>query len=148
MRFLSLSAVFLLAASAPAAPGPTDKPVHWEYAEMAYRFISPPDGGPGANGGLVPRTPDAWKIRWITEVEELEMKSWTEVAVKFKVPGFKKAGSVAAQKIQLLNFLGGEGWELIEQRGAVPVGPGEGGLGGRGDGTSMMNTWLFKRRAP
>jgi len=76
------------------------------------------------------------------------MKDWTDVGVKIKVPGFKKAGSVAFQKLHLLNFLGGDEWELIEQRGAVPVGPGEGGLGGRGAEPAVTNTWLFKRRVP
>lgn len=141
MRILSLLTLFALAASTRAAPG--DKP-KWEYAELSYRSIAARPGGVGPDGNEVPATAASASIRWLTGAEELTLKSWTEMAEKFNVTGFKKDGSPALQKIQMLNYLGSEGWELLEQQSN----PTTSGGGFTRATTTPSNTWLFKRRVP
>ena len=96
-------------------------------------------------------------IRWITGAGEVDVKGWGELAEKLKAPGLKK-GSAAYLKIQILNYLGGEGWELMEQTGGSsagfvsgPGGRARGAIGERGPGfgfSSASSTWLLKRRVP
>lgn len=157
-NFLLCSAFVLAAAAASAAPALGDKPPKWEYAELTFRNIPARPGGVDADGKEVSGTPASVSIRWISGVGEVDVKSWDELAEKLKAPTLKK-GSAAYQKIQILNYLGGEGWELMEQQTAGPAaalfdGPGGRGLG-RGTGaadlpgfraTSATGTWVLKRR--
>ena len=151
MRTLSLIALLLLAAFSPAAPALGDKP-RWEYAELTYRTTPGRPAGVDADGNAVPAVPSSIVIRWISGAGEIEAKGWGDLAQKLKVAGFKLEGSAAFQKIQLLNYLGGEGWELMDHGSttSTPM------LGGRGPAerpaglgsTSPSGTWMMKRRAP
>jgi len=92
----------------------------------------------------------------------MTVKSWDELAEKLKLIGFKADGSPALQKIRMLNALGGEGWELMEQQQSASSaftqaelrgdrGPGAKGRepGDRGGfTTTSTSSWLLKRRVP
>ena len=156
MRTLLLPPTLLviLAAVATAAPALGDKPPKWEYAELAYRTLPARPGGVDADGKEVPATPSSVSIRWISGAGEVEVKGWDELADKLKAPAPKK-GSAAYLKIQVLNYLGAEGWELMEQQTPSPAraladgferGPGTGR--GPGFSSSAPSTWLMKRRVP
>src|SRR4051794_23275869 len=160
MRTLLLPSTLLviLAAVASAAPALGDKPPRWEYAELTYRTIPGRPGGVDADGKEVPATPSSVSIRWISGAGEVEVKGWDELADKLKAPSLKK-GSAAYLKIQVLNFLGTDGWELVEQTGTSPSSPfsdaparGDRGPGAadRGPGfrSTATTTWLLKRRVP
>jgi len=160
MRTLCLPPTLLviLAAAATAAPALGDKPAKWEYAELTYRTLPGRPALVDANGKEVPATPASVSIRWISGAGEVEVKGWDELADKLKAPAIKK-GSAAYLKIQVLNFLGGEGWELLEQTGTSPSSPfsdaparGDRGPGAadRGPGfrSSATTTWVLKRRVP
>jgi hypothetical protein len=172
MRTLLLTPVLLLVpeTAATAAPALSDKP-KWEYAELTFRNVPGRPGGVDADGKEVPATPASVSIRWITGAGEVDVKGWDELADKLKAPALKK-GSAAFSKIQVLNYLGSEGWELMEQQtsgsaaalfdGPGGRGPGRGpgadrGPGGdRGTGADFpgfrpspaTGTWLLKRRVP
>jgi hypothetical protein len=158
MRTLSLTALLLLAASSPAAPALGDKPPKWEYAELSYRTTPGRPAGVDADGNQVAAIPSTVTVRWISGAGEVEAKGWVELAEKLKALGYKKEGSAAFQKIQFLNYLGSEGWELLEQSGGGgPIGQAVGGFGGRGvgpdggpvaRGQSAPSTWMLKRRVP
>jgi hypothetical protein len=139
MRTLLASAALILglAASAAAAPNLGDRPARWEYAELTYRSTSV-RGGFG--GDDTPPPAPTVTVRWVTGAGEVEVKGWAELAEKLKVTGFKKDGSASLQKIQVLNFLGADGWELMEHAGPVAASP------ARGPGSS--GAWMFKRRLP
>jgi hypothetical protein len=137
MRILSLVTLFVVTASSVAAPGDQPK---WEYAELSYRSIAARPGVVGPDGNDRPATPASAAIRWLSGAEEMALKSWTEMAEKLKVTGFKKDGSAALQKIQILNYLGSEGWELMEQQDNATT------TGFARAGTATNHTWLFKRR--
>ena len=124
MRTLLLPPALLvtLAAAATAAPALGDKPPKWEYAELTYRSLPARPGGVTADGKEVPATRASVSIRWISGAGEVEVKGWDELADKLKAPAIKK-GSAAYLKIQVLNFLGAEGWELMEQTGSSPLSP-------------------------
>ena len=146
LRTLSLVAVILLAASSAAAPALSPRPPRWEYAELMYRSSSARPAGVGPDGTEVPAVAAAVAIHWISGAGEIEVKGWSDLAEKLKATGFKKEGSPTFQKIQILNFLGEEGWELLEQRNmsTLSMPP---NVGGRGPViSSTPNTWLFKRR--
>lgn len=159
MRPSVLSAALLLipVTALPAAPALGDKPPKWEYAELTFRNLPARPGGVDADGKEVPATPASVSIRWISPAGEVEAKGWDELAEKLKAPSLKK-GTVAYQKIQILNHLGGEGWELMEQQtsGASALLDGPGGRRGPGAAdtgpgfraASATGTWLFKRRVP
>jgi hypothetical protein len=158
MRTLLLPPTLLviLAAVATAAPALGDKPPKWEYAELTYRTIPARPGGIDGDGKEVPATPSSVSIRWISGAGEVEVKGWDELADKLKVPAPKK-GSAAYLRIQVLNYLGAEGWELMEQQTASPTravadgfdrGPGPGTGRGPGFSSSAPSTWLLKRRVP
>jgi hypothetical protein len=160
MRTLLLSSILVLipATAATAAPALGDKPPKWEYAELTYRTIPARPGGVDADGKEVPATPSSVSIRWISGTGEVEVKGWDELADKLKAPAPKK-GSAAYLKIQVLNYLGAEGWELMEQTGTSPSSPftdasarGDRGTGpadrGPGFRSAPMTTWLLKRRVP
>src|SRR4051812_45034628 len=113
MRPVALLCLLSLAALSPAAPQLGDKPPRWEYAELAFRTIPARAGGVDANDNEVPGTPATMSIRWITAAGEVEVKSWEALADKLKATGFKKDGSADLQRVQVLNALGAEGWELM-----------------------------------
>ena len=73
-------------------------------------------------------------IRFVTGDEEINAKSWEELADKLKAPTPKKEGTPSVHKLRVLNRLGADGWELAEHLGT--------------DGTTGMATWTFKRRVP
>jgi hypothetical protein len=156
MRTLIL--LVIATAVATAAPALGDKPPKWEYAELTYRNIPGRPAGTDADGKEIPATPASVSIHWVTGAGETEVKGWDELADKLKATGFKR-GSASFQKIQILNYLGSDGWELMEQQ--APTGPAAaagrgGGPGGRGaaDGfagpvrVSGTSTWMLKRRVP
>jgi len=160
MRTLLLSSILALipVAVATAAPALGDKPPKWEYAELTYRTLPGRPGGVDADGKEVPATPASVSIRWISGAGEVDVKGWDELADKLKAPSLKK-GSAAYLKIQVLNFLGTDGWELMEQTGTSPSSPfsdaparGDRGPGAadRGPGfrSTATSTWLLKRRVP
>jgi hypothetical protein len=155
MRTLSLSAVLLLAATLPAAPALGDKPPRWEYAELSYRILPGRPATVDDAGKETPATASRVAVRWVSRAGEIESKSWEEMADKLKATGFKREGTAAFQKIQFLNILGAEGWELMEQQGGSPATFAPDGFGRRDRGdrgpTSFgmsSSTWLFKRRVP
>lgn len=150
---LSAAALLGLATVALAAPALGDKPPKWEYAELTYRTLPARGGGVDADGNAVPATPASVSIRWITGAGEAEVKGWDELAEKLKAPTLKK-GTIAYTKIQILNFLGSEGWELMEQQGTAasaaraPGDPDNRGTGTGFGGSISTSTWLLKRRVP
>ena len=166
MRPLCLTALLVFAATAPAAPALGDRPPKWEYAELSYRTSPGRPGGVDADGKEVAAVPASIAIKWVTPAGEVDVKGWDELIAKLKVPALKK-GSANYTRLQILNYLGGEGWELVEQHTTGPTalgaGFGEPGMGkgrgpdavgrdrGFGGSTSFSasgTTWLFKRRVP
>jgi len=118
----------------PFGQGSPPEKVRWEYAEMYYRFVQAPlDGDHNA--------PPTLTIQWATGKEELQAASWAAFAEKLKLPGLKKDGSQAFQRMQVLDHLGGEGWELVEVAGSNTNLSTEGARFG-----SNSRTMLFKRR--
>ena len=155
MRALSFIALLAFAAACPAAPQLGDKPAKWEYAQVTFRNIPARPAGIDGDGNQVEAVPASMSIRWISVDGEVEVKSWADLAEKLKAAKFKKDGSAELQRIQLLNHLGGEGWELMDQSASTtststgflgPAGP-----GGRGPATrttTTSGTWMLKRRVP
>src|SRR4051794_12302639 len=115
MRTLLLSSALVLGLTpvVRAAPALGDKPPKWEYAELTYRNLPGRPARSDTDGNEVPAVPASVSIHWISGAGEVEVKGWDELADKLKAPAFKK-GSFAYQKIQILNYLGNEGWELME----------------------------------
>ena len=155
MRTVLLSSILLLGLTASGPATAADKPPKWEYAELTYRVIPGQPRGIDFDGKETPAVPASVSIRWVSGAGEVEVKSWEELAEKVKAPALKD-GSPAYKKIQVLNYLGGEGWELMDQQGGSPApagrdrAPGIGErvpIGGSGGG-SPASTWLFKRRVP
>ena len=147
MRILSLTALFLPAAVCSAAPALAEKPARWKYAELTFRTNPARAGGVGKDGVEIPAAPASVAIRWITGGGEIEVNGWAELAEKLKMTGFKKDGTAGHHKIQILNHLGGEGWELMDQQnGAISSSP-TGGVRISAAGAANM-TWLLKRRVP
>jgi hypothetical protein len=164
--FLVCSALILTPAfTANAAPALGDKPPKWEYAELTFRNLPGRPAGTDADGKEIPAVPASVSIRWISGAGEIEVKGWDELATKLKAPSLKK-GTVAYQQIQILNYLGADRWELMEQQTTATVNAGfggraggfggGGGAGGRGGGAGLPSvslspgprTWLFKRQVP
>jgi hypothetical protein len=159
--------VFLLlalATAATAAPNLGDRPPKWEYAELSYRTIPGRPAGTDEDGKEIPAVPASMAIIWVTAAGEVQVKGWDELAEKLKAAGFKK-GSAAFQRIQILNHLGSEGWELMEQQTSTTLNAGRAGMaggngggpgGGRGGAGGFTpaslspgaSTCLFKRRVP
>jgi len=160
MRSTFFSSILLLgfATAAFAAPALGDRPPKWEYAELTYRTIPARAGGVDPDGKEIPATPASASIRWVTGAGEIEAKSWAEFAEKLRFAAFKKDGSAAFLKIQMLNHLGSEGWELMEQQVSSPTLVDRGGMGGglgqrdrefpRPTMSPGSSTWLLKRRVP
>ena len=151
-----------LAQSQPVSAADKPTSTKWEYAELAYRMTPPRPAGKDGDGNEVAAVPATMSIRWTTGAEEVNVKGWNELAEKLNAP-IKKDLSPTSQKIQMLNLLGAEGWELIEQQGNLPLPPaggvarrgiagGPGGMapGGFGGGVRATATisLLFKRRVP
>jgi hypothetical protein len=123
-----------------AAPALADKPVRWEYSELHYapKFIegggSGIIGNPAQPGRVIPET-----VRWITAEEEIEGKSWDELAAKLKAPAAHKDAKETTHKLRVFNQLGTDGWEL--------VGP-EKQQSGKLSFRTSVSIWAFKRRVP
>ena len=161
MRTLSLTALLLMAALCPAAPALAEKPPRWEYAELTFRSLPGRPKGVDADGNEIAAVPPSMTVKWVSATGEVTTKGWEELAEKLKLLGFKSEGSAALQKIRMLNALGGEGWELMEQHtssssAAFPPAElrGERGPGAKRDfdrvsfGSTSTSTWLLKRRMP
>lgn len=147
MRMISLVALLWVAVVTNAAPGLNEK-TKWQYAELSFRMIPARPGGVDDQGNEIPGTPASALIRWTTATDETEVKSWLELADALKTTVIKKNGTPTLQKIQILNYLGSEGWELVEQQ---TTGAGGAGVGRPTPGpTSASGTtvWMFKRRIP
>jgi hypothetical protein len=137
MTPLLLASAGLLGLAGPVStvPAPTDRPVvKWEYAELTYRRYAGFPGGVTATGTVFPGQPDTEVIRWVTAEGEVEAKGWADLAERLKAPAFRPGGSAASQRLQLLNHLGGMGWELVARPEPEPGAP-----------TRLMT---FKRRVP
>jgi hypothetical protein len=162
MRTLIL--LLAVATVVTAAPALGDKPPKWEYAELSYRSVPGRPAGTDEDGKEIPAVPASMAIQWVTATGEVQVKGWDELADKLKATGFKK-GSAAFQRIQILNCLGSEGWELMEQQTPTTFNPGRAGMaggngggpgGGRGGAGGFApaslspgaSTCLFKRRVP
>jgi hypothetical protein len=147
MRILTATALLLLPASSQAAPALSERPPKWEYAELSYRTSPGRPAGVGADGTEVPATPASVSIRWVTGAGEVVANGWEELAEKLKAKPLKK-GTAVFLKIQLLNHLGSEGWEVMEQQ------LGGGGLDRREprpafqSSASTTSSWLLKRPVP
>jgi hypothetical protein len=133
----TIAALGLLAGPGSAAPNLPEKPPRWEYAEL-YQRATARGFGPGLAKGdneqpaAAPTAQPA--LRWVTADGEVEAKNWDELAAKLKAPAAKKEVSAAARKIQFLNHLGGEGWELVATSGGTTA--------------TSSAVWTFKRRLP
>jgi hypothetical protein len=134
---LASAGLFGLAASGQAAPGSPGKPANWQYAELSYRYIPAQGAGTAADGTVVPGRPAAEVVRWVTAEGEVEAKAWADLAERLKAPALKKDGSAAYQKVQVFNFLGSDGWELVGQSETLPT-----------PQRAVPRTWTFKRRVP
>lgn len=148
--FVSLVSFVLLSLPAVAVPALADKPPKWEYAELTCRTSPGRPARVDPDGGPIDALPATVTVRWITRDGETETKGWADLAEKLKTTGFKNDGTAAFQKVQILNILGGEGWEIMEHQGTAPFqsfGPGGDRPTGKA-GPTATTTWLFKRRVP
>ena len=127
MLSLLLASASLLcqAASGQAAPGLPDKLAKWQYAELSYLYIPAQPGGTAADGTVVPGKPAAEVVRWVTAEGEVEARGWGDLAERLTARGSKWDGSAAYQRVQMLNHLGSQGWELVSFH-QTPVLTGEG----------------------
>jgi hypothetical protein len=150
-RVITLFALAALAAACAldlpsyAAPAPSDKP-RWEYAELHYRPPAPTFGKGAIDGQVEPPAVRPASIRWVTGDGEVDGKSWEDLGSKLKAPQPTKEASADARRVQLLNHLGSEGWELVSQAGGFGPTTTTKGTSTRTSGTA--GTWLFKRRVP
>lgn len=147
-KLLTLS--FLAVFSLPAVSAPTlpDKPPKWEYAELTSRVTPGRPARFDPDGVQIEAVPATVTLRWITNEGEIDAKGWDELADKLKIKGFKKEGSTALQKIRMLNLLGGEGWELLEQTSTSPATSFTDRGSKSGFSSTANTTWLLKRRVP
>lgn len=134
----------LLASISAAAPNLGDKLPKWEYAEL--KLMRSFAGGvaiapiaPGGAGAVLPpaanRAQPKTAVTWATLDGETEAETWEELANKIKAPSLtKEGGSATMQKLRVLNFLGAEGWEIVDHSG--------------GDGVTTNGSWTLKRRVP
>jgi hypothetical protein len=145
MRTLSLTAFLLLATSAAAQ----ERPARWEYAELQYRIVPGRPALKDKDGGERPATPPVMALRWTAGTAEVAAKGWDELAESLKAP-LKKESSASLQKIQVLNALGAQGWELMDQQTgtAFQSAGARGEPGYRGFSPGTTTTLLFKRRVP
>ena len=132
------ASLLCMAASGQAAAGLPDMPVKWQYAELSYVYIPARPAGTAADGTVVPGTPAKTTIRWITAEGEVVADGWADMADRLKAPAFKKEGSTNYQRVQVLNLLGREGWELVQHTEATTT----------TTRTAPHGTWTFKRRVP
>jgi hypothetical protein len=134
MRILSALTLLVVASAGQAEPpgknplgqGSPPEKVRWEYAELFVRTV------PSFAKDGDERPKSSLSIRWTTDKEETTYTSYADFAEKVKVDGFKKDAPTTHQRIQVLNHLGNEGWELAEGGSMTP------GVASR--------TMLFKRR--
>ena len=112
MRTLSALALLVVASAGQAQP---PERVRWEYAELSVRSVSP--GFFGKDKGEQPKaatTDSSTTVKWTTDKEEATFAGYADFAEKVKLVGFKKDTSLNHQRVQILNHLGNEGWELVE----------------------------------
>ncbi len=147
---LTLTALLLTTTLCSAAPVLAQKPPRFEYAELTFRNIPGRAAGVDQDGNEVPAVPASMVLRFVSGSGEIEAKGWADLADKLKASGFKKEGSAAFQKIQLLNHLGNDGWEMIEHQqlpsGLQVAGGGPGGRPTTTLGTANTGTLVFKKR--
>jgi hypothetical protein len=147
MRTFLICSAFLCGLATLQTASAQEKRVKWEYAELVYRTVPSRPAGKDNEGNEVPAVPAKATIRWTTGTGEISVNGWEELAEKLKAT-VKKEDSMSFQKIQVLNALGAEGWELVEQ-GNTPPGGVAPGLGGPTRGSPLTpTTMLFKRRVP
>jgi hypothetical protein len=119
----------------PAAPALPDKPPRWEYAELSQRTtvrgFGPREGK--ENEAPAPRIAEP-TLRWVTGDADVEAQGWDDLATKLKMSSAKKAATPAGRKVQVLNYLGSDGWELVGVNG--------------GTTPTAASIWTFKRRVP
>ena len=134
----TVAAVGLVAGPGSAAPALADKPPKWEYAELHQRSTA---RGFGAAKGEneQPQPPAAGRtaeptLRWVTGESEIEAKGWDELATRLKAPVAKKEGTPIGRRVQVLNHLGSDGWELVSTTGGTTA--------------TAAAVWTFKRRVP
>ncbi|HEX4610576.1 MAG TPA: hypothetical protein VH092_20470 [Urbifossiella sp.] len=130
MRTCSAVAVLVLAATGQAqqpGKGVFQPPelVRWEYAELSSRTTTA-----FAKEGE-DRSKSTLTLRWTTDKDETSFKSWAEFAKHIKAE-VKEDGTTTLQRIQVLNCLGNQGWEMAES-GGTAIG-------------ATTRTMLFKRR--
>lgn len=142
----------ILIVAATTASAPPEK-AKWEYAELSYRNVRGTPAGTDAEGKEIPAVPAHVAIRWTTVKEEVQLKGWGEMADHLKAV-VKKEGSASFLRLQVLNALGSEGWEIVsEQSGSTVVTPAVAGgpdrrtTGGFSTGPTGT-TVMFKRRVP
>jgi hypothetical protein len=128
-----------------------DKPVKWEYAQLSYRTNPARLGGKDTDDKEVPPAPPVLAIHWTTGSDDLTAMGWVELAEKLKAT-IKKDAGLDSQKIQVLNALGENGWELVDvQSPPAPAAAARTGAPGQPGGfvapaTRAGTTMLFKRR--
>jgi hypothetical protein len=151
----SVALVFLTSLTL-GAPSLGDKP-KWEYAELTFRTIPGRQATVDADGNEIPATPATMAIVLTTGAGQVQAKSWFDLSEKLKIKGVNKDSAAALQKIQILNSLGGEGWEVLDQQVGGTISQAAGGFGGgpgaRVGGRTVFSasgatTMLLKRRAP
>jgi hypothetical protein len=135
MRALSALVLLVVASTGQAQPpgknplgqGSPPEKVRWEYAELFVRTIPAFQ----KDGDERPKAPTT-TVKWTTDKEEATFTSYADFAGKVKMDGFKVDASPSHQRVQILNHLGHEGWELVES-GSMTSGV-------------ASRTMLFKRR--
>ncbi|HKB00908.1 MAG TPA: hypothetical protein VKD90_01755 [Gemmataceae bacterium] len=136
----TIATLGLLAGPGPAAPALADKPPKWEYAELHQRSTSRFGAREAAKGeNEQPQPPAAGRtaeptLRWVTGETEIEAKGWEELATKLKAAAAKKDGTTIGRRVQVMNHLGSEGWELVSTTAGTTA--------------TAAAVWTFKRRLP
>jgi len=135
-----LLSLVMLSACSPltlaAVPAPSDKPVKWEYLEIAMRARGAGRGAADEAQQFQPEQKSAAAIRLITSGEEIDAKSWEDLAEKLKAPPPAKEATTASHKLRVFDRLGSDGWELVTSSG------------GSTGATATAGSWMFKRRIP
>jgi len=119
--------------------------VKWEYAEMSSRTVPGRPALKDKEGNERAAVPDTITIKWVSGSEEFEVKNWGEMAEKLKAP-FMAEPSEAGKRIRVLNMLGNQGWELVDQQVVNPTFTGAGAVGGPVGRPGTTTSMLFKRR--
>jgi hypothetical protein len=70
---------------------------------------------------------------WNTGATGMDAESWRELAVKMKAPMPDEKLTDRSHRTAVMNFLGGQGWELVGESSVV-------------SGESFVETFTFKRK--